>query len=132
MGSRTPRRWLPRCIGIPGVTVIEARATADTLDLLVETEVVRASLPAMWWVRPNAWEPNSRIWCPLSVGGKVSRLTWRRRRWRCVADGCPLEDFGEDDPGIDAFNERIAAANARFPLETVFSAPSAWRDRLEE
>ena len=32
-------------IGIPGVTVIEARTTADTLDVLVETELRQPRCP---------------------------------------------------------------------------------------
>ena len=126
-----PEKMVAAMIGIPGVTVIEARATADTLDLLVETEMRAPRCPRCGGsVERMGAELEDLV--PSSVGGKVSRLTWRRRRWRCVADDCPLEGFGEDDPGIDAFNERIAAANARFPLEAVSSAPSDWRDRLEE
>ena len=69
---------------------------------------------------------------PSSAVGRVSRLTWRRRRWHCREEDCPIEVFNEDDAGVDAFNERVAAANARFPLEAVSSPPSDWRDRLEE
>ena len=39
MVETDPEKMLATMIGIPGVTVIEARTTADTLDVLIETEL---------------------------------------------------------------------------------------------
>ena len=118
-------------IGIPGVTVIEARTTADTLDVLVETELRPPRCPRCGGAVKRAGAELDDL-VPSSAVGRVSRLTWRRRRWHCPAEDCPIDVFSEDDAGVDAFNERVAAANARFPLEAVSSPPSDWRDRLEE
>ena len=119
-------------IGIPGVTVIEARTTADTLDVLVETELRRPSrCPRCGGAVTRAGAELEDL-VPSSAAGRVSRLTWRRRRWHCPAEDCPIDVFSEDDAGVDAFNERVAAANTRFPLEAVSTPPSDWRDRLEE
>jgi len=126
-----PEKMLAAMIGIPGVTVIEARGSDDTLDLLVETEPRPPRCPRCGGSVERAGVELEDL-VPSSVGGRVTRLTWRRRRWHCEAEECPLECFSEHDAGIDAFNERVSAANARFPLETVSSAPSDWRDRLEE
>jgi hypothetical protein len=126
-----PEKMVAAMIGIPGLTVIEARTTADTLDLLVETELRSPRCPRCGGpVEVAGAELEDLV--PSSVGGRVSRLTWRRRQWRCLAEACPVGSVGEDDAGIDAFNERVAAANARFPLDPVSSPPSDWRDRLEE
>jgi hypothetical protein len=122
---------LAAMIGIPEVTVIEARTTDDTLDLLIETEMHLPHCPRCGGSVESAGAELEDL-VPSSVGGRVSRLTWRRRRWRCLAEDCSLECFSEEDAGIDAFNERVAGANARFPLEAMSSAPSDWRDRLEE
>jgi hypothetical protein len=122
---------LAAMIGIPDVTVIEARTTDDTLDLLIETEMRLPRCPRCGGSVESARAELEDL-VPSSVGGRVSRLIWRCRRWRCPAADCSLECFSEDDAGIDAFNERVAAANALFPLETMSSAPSEWRDRLEE
>jgi hypothetical protein len=131
MVETDPEKMVAAMIGIPGVTVVEARTTKDTLDLLVETEMRPVRCPRCGGdVEAAGAELEDLV--PSSAGGRVSRLTWRRRRWRCLADDCELESFGEEDAGIDAFNERVAAANARFPLAAVASAPSDWRDRLEE
>lgn len=125
-----PEKMLAAMIGIPGVTVIEARATEDTMDLLIETEMHPTRCPRCGGTVEGVGAGLEDL-VPSSAGGRVSRLTWRRRQWRCLAEDC-LERFGEEDSGIDAFNERVAAANARFALGVVSAAPSDWRDRLEE
>jgi hypothetical protein len=126
-----PEKMLGAMIGIPGIRVIEARATDDTLDLLVETELCPSPCPRCGGSIERAGVELVDL-VPSSVGGRVTRLTWRRRRWCCPAEDCSLEYFSEEDAGINAFNERVAAANARFPFDPVSSAPSDWRDRLEE
>lgn len=119
---------LAAMIGIPGITVIEARTTEDTLDVLVETELRPSGCPGCGGSVEAGGEEFEDL-VPSSVGGRVSRLTWRRRRWRCLAEACPIDCFNEHDAGVDAFNERVAAANARFPPDPVSAAPSDWRDR---
>jgi transposase len=126
-----PERMLAAMIGIPGVTVIEARTTADTLDVLVETELRPPRCPRCGGAVKRAGAELEDL-APSSAVGRVSRLTWRRRRWHCPAEDCPIDVFSEDDAGVDAFNERVAAATTRFLLEAVSSPPSDWRDRLEE
>ena len=126
-----PEKMLAAMIGIPGLSVIEARATDDTLDVLVETELrTRRCARCGGSVERAGAELEDLV--SSSVGGRICRLTWRRRRWRCTAEACPGESFLEEDAGVDAFNERVAAANERFPLDPVSSVPSVWRDRLEE
>jgi hypothetical protein len=131
MVETDPGKMVAAMIGIPGVTVIEARTTKDTLDLLVETEMRPVCCPRCGGDVETAGAELEDL-LPSSAGGRVSRLTWRRRRWHCLADDCELEYFCEEDAGIDDFNERVAAANARFPLAAVSSAPSDWSDCLEK
>lgn len=131
MVEMDPEKMVAAMIGIPGVSVIEARSTADTLDLLVETELRPPRCPRCGGPVEGARAELEDL-APSSVGGRVSRLTWRRRRWRCLIEACPVELFSEDDVGIEAFNERVVAANKRFPLDPASSPPSDWRDRLEE
>ena len=45
MVETDPEKMVAAMIGIPGLTVIEARTTADTLDVLVETELRPARCP---------------------------------------------------------------------------------------
>src|SRR5271165_5825782 len=120
---------LAAMIGIPGVTVIEARTTEETLDVLVETELRPARCPRCGGPVGAAGVVLEDL-VPSSAVGRVSRLTWRRRRWRCSTEHCPIDVFSEEDAGVDAFNERVAEANERFPLDPVSSPPSDWRDRL--
>ena len=67
-----------------------------------------------------------------SAGGKVTRVTWRRPRWRCPSSSCATETFPEQSAAVDAFNEQVSDANRRFPLRPAQSPPSDWRDHLEQ
>ena len=118
-------------LGIPGARIVEARETTDTLDLLIDTAERTVRCPTCGGAVVSAGQTLEDL-VPSSAGGRVSRVTWRRRQWRCPAPDCPIEVFGEEDTGIDPFNERVAAANRRFPLPPVSSPPSDWRDLLEE
>ena len=53
---------------------------------------------------------------PTSGGERRMRVSWRRRRWRCPSPSCPLDIFLEEDGAVDAFNERVRSADARFSL----------------
>ncbi|MCL5446428.1 MAG: hypothetical protein M1350_03300 [Actinobacteria bacterium] len=99
------------------------------MDLLIETE----DRPIVCPECGSSVEFSGRVLEDLvasSAGGQVIRVTWRRRRWRCVAPDCSVETFFEEDSGVIEFNERVSAANRRFPLRDVLSAPSDWRNRL--
>jgi transposase len=126
-----PDKIIAMMLGIPGATVIELRATDDASDVLIETERRQRGCPEC----KGPVEPSGRVLEelePSSVGGKVSRVTWRRRRWRCPSPDCSMDTFLERDSGVDEFNERVGAANRRFPLRAVQTPPSDWSDRLEE
>jgi hypothetical protein len=126
-----PDRMAAAMLGIPGARIVEARETNDTLDLLIDTEERVVRCPSCGGAVEPAGQGLEDL-VPSSAGGRVARVTWRRRQWRCPASGCPVEVFGEEDAGIDPFNERVSAANRRFPLGPVSSPPSDWRDLLEQ
>ena len=88
-------------------------------------------MPALWRSRQTCW---SRARGPGALVGRRTGLSadLAPSPVALSAQDCPIDVFSEDDAGVDAFNERVAAANARFPLEAVSSPPSDWRDRLEE
>ncbi len=129
MMESDPQKMVALLLGIPGARLIELRGTGDTLDLLIETE----DRPIVCPECGSSVEFSGRVLEDLvasSAGGQVIRVTWRRRQWRCVTADCPVESFLENDAGIVEFNERVTAANSRFPLRPVVSAPSDWRNRL--
>ena len=112
-------------IGIPGCTVIEARTTADTLDVLVETELRRPSrCPRCGGAVTRAGAELEDL-VPSSAAGRVSRPAWRRRRWHCPAEDCPIDVFPEDDAGVvrstsgwprQTHGSRLRSRNLHAPL----------------
>ena len=123
MVESDPQKMVALLLGIPGARLIELRGTDDTLDLLIETDNRPVACPECG----SSVESLGHVLDDLiasSVGGQVTRVTWRRRRWRCVAPDCSVETFFEEDSGVIEFNERVSAANRRFPLRDVLSAPS--------
>ena len=81
-------------LGIPGATVIELCETDDTLDLLIETE----DRPVACQQCGSRVESSGHALEDLvasSAGGWVTRVTWLRHHWRCVAPDCAVDTFPE-------------------------------------
>jgi transposase len=38
----------------------------------------------------------------MAFGGRVARLVWRKRRWRCPDDDCPVGSWTEQSEVIGA------------------------------
>jgi transposase len=126
-----PDKMMAVMLGIPGSKVIELRLSDDAADLLIEIEDRSVDCPECG----GRAEPAGRVLedlVPSSISGKLARVTWRRRRWHCPSPGCGVDVFVEEDEGVVAFNNRVAAANRRMPLPRSSTPASDWRDRLEE
>lgn len=126
-----PQKMVALMLGIPGAMLVELRPTEDTNDLLIETTAGSGRCPGCG----GGGQAVDRVLEDLpwsSAGGRVSRVTWRRRQWRCRAAGCEIDVFLEHDAGVVEFCERVSAANRRFPLPPATAPPSDWRDRLEQ
>ena len=118
-------------LGIPGSSLLELRRTDDTNDLLIETRAGPVRCSGCGGAVAAAGSELEDL--PFSsAGGRVARVTWRRRRWRCPAADCEVDTFLEHDAGVDEFCERVSSANRRFPLPPATAPPSDWRDRLEQ
>ncbi len=126
-----PQKMAALMLGIPGARVRELRTTADTNDLLIDTESEPVRCPGCGGPVERAGYELQELE-PSSAGGKVTRVTWRRPRWRCPSSSCATEPFCEQSAAVDAFNERVSAANRRFPLRPAQSPPSDWGDHLEQ
>jgi transposase len=88
--------------GLDGVEVASVRIDEDGTPMLALTtaaEVTRAC-PTCGVIatRPRSWVATRPR--DLPVAGRLTSLTWTKRRWRCVEARCPRATFTESLPQI--------------------------------
>jgi transposase len=105
MGDRSATELLD----MDGFVVLSQTIEAGERWLLVETTDDLVGCPTCGVVATGHGRSVVQV-RDLSISGKPVRLVWRRRRWRCLEEGCPTKTFSEDPPAIEGVLSARAAA----------------------
>jgi transposase len=88
-------------LGLPGFRVLTVSETSDEVVVTVET-TAELSGCARCGTRAEAHERKTVELRDLACFGRLARLVWRKRRWRCVEEACDARTWTERSEQVDA------------------------------
>ena len=98
-----------RLVGLDGLVVTEVQQTGEQLDLQVELLARAGGCPHCGGSELRVKErPRVRV-RDLPIGGRVTRLVWRKRRYRCTDCGRTFTETHEQLPARQRVTGRFRA-----------------------
>ena len=87
-----------RLVGLDGLVVTEVPRVGERLDLQVESLARAAGCPHCGGGEVRVKErPRVRV-RDLAIAGRLTRLVWRKRRYRCTGCACTFTETHEQLP----------------------------------
>src|SRR5688500_18394678 len=98
-----------RLVGLDGLVVTEVQRTGEQLDLQVELVAAAACCPYCGGSELCVKErPRVRV-RDLPIAGRVTRLVWRKRRYRCAGRARTFTETHEQLPARQRVTVRFRA-----------------------
>jgi transposase len=118
-----------RLVGLDGFVVTEVRRTGEQLDLQVELLARATSCPHCGGIEVGIKErPLVRV-RDLPIAGRVTRLTWRKRRYRCAECARTFTETHQQLPARQRVTERFRARLAERVADGAAHAEVAREER---
>lgn len=111
----------PRCdllVGLPDMVVLDAVEVDGTLRITAELRPSVVGCPSCGVV---AWVKDRRDveFVDLPMGGRPTRLIWRKRRFRCPDVDCPTGTFTEEHPEVAVSRMQLTTRAGRWVTRQV-------------
>ena len=86
-------------VGLPDVNVLGVEEANDRVTVVIETRGPRP-LCLGCGATPKVKDRDPVLLVDLPVFGRPSRLLWRKHRWRCDTQSCPVNTWTLNVPAI--------------------------------